>query len=81
MVDLYVGDKKNVRIFLNATNRTLKNDAPIEFIQNRNLAPGVSRRRHKRETAVVASNDGSSRTAIGMCGDRKDEKSSNTRDE
>jgi hypothetical protein len=33
------GDKTNARIFLNAPNRNLENHAPIEFIQNGDLAP------------------------------------------
>ena len=39
LVDLYAGDKANARIFLNAPNRQLENQAPIEFIENGNLAP------------------------------------------
>ena len=39
LVDLYAGDKTNARIFLNAPNRSLENHAPIEFIQNGDLAP------------------------------------------
>jgi len=39
LVDLYAGDKANARIFLNAPNRQLENQAPIEFIQNGNLSP------------------------------------------
>lgn len=39
LIDLYVGEKTNVRIFLNAPNRSLENHAPIEFIQNGHLAP------------------------------------------
>ena len=39
LVDLYAGDKTNARIFLNAPNRNLENRAPIEFIQNGDLAP------------------------------------------
>jgi hypothetical protein len=39
LVDLYAGDKGNARIFLNAPNRQLENQAPIEFIENGNLAP------------------------------------------
>jgi uncharacterized protein (DUF2384 family) len=38
-VALYAGDKTNARIFLNAPNRNLENRAPIEFIQNGDLAP------------------------------------------
>jgi hypothetical protein len=36
---LPAGDKTNARIFLNAPNRHLENHAPIEFIQNGDLAP------------------------------------------
>jgi uncharacterized protein (DUF2384 family) len=39
LVDLYAGDKTHARIFLNAPNRHLENQAPIEFIENGNLAP------------------------------------------
>jgi hypothetical protein len=39
LVDLYAGDKKHARIFLNAPNRNLGNRAPIEFIESRDLAP------------------------------------------
>jgi hypothetical protein len=39
VVDLYAGDKTNARIFLNAPNRNLENHAPIEFIENGDLAP------------------------------------------
>jgi uncharacterized protein (DUF2384 family) len=39
LVDLFAGDKTNARIFLNAPNRNLENRAPIEFIQNGDLAP------------------------------------------
>jgi uncharacterized protein (DUF2384 family) len=39
LLDLYAGDKTNARIFLNAPNRNLENHAPIEFIQNGDLAP------------------------------------------
>jgi Protein of unknown function (DUF2384) len=39
LVDLYAGDKKHARIFLNAPNRNLENRAPIEFIENGDLAP------------------------------------------
>ena len=38
LVDLYAGDKTHARIFLNAPNRHLENQAPIEFIENGNLA-------------------------------------------
>jgi hypothetical protein len=39
LVDIYAGDKTNARIFLNAPNRNLDNRAPIEFIENGDLAP------------------------------------------
>jgi hypothetical protein len=39
LVELYAGDKKHARIFLNAPNRNLENRAPIEFIENGDLAP------------------------------------------
>lgn len=39
LVDIYAGDKTNARIFLNAPHRSLENHAPIEFIQNGDLAP------------------------------------------
>src|ERR1700728_4868615 len=39
LVDLYAGDKANARIFLNAPNRQLENQSPIEFIEKGNLAP------------------------------------------
>src|ERR1700735_1004741 len=39
LVDLYAGDKTHARIFLNAPNRNLENRAPIEFIENGDLAP------------------------------------------
>jgi uncharacterized protein (DUF2384 family) len=39
LVDFHAGDKTNARIFLNAPNRNLENHAPIEFIENGNLAP------------------------------------------
>ncbi|HEY6845340.1 MAG TPA: antitoxin Xre/MbcA/ParS toxin-binding domain-containing protein [Terracidiphilus sp.] len=39
LFELYAGDKTNVRIFLNAPNRNLENQAPIEFIQNGALTP------------------------------------------
>ena len=39
LVDLYAGDKKHARTFLNAPNRNLENRAPIEFIENGDLAP------------------------------------------
>jgi hypothetical protein len=39
IVDLYAGDKKSARIFLNAPNRHLENQAPVEFIENGDLKP------------------------------------------
>ncbi len=39
LVELYAGDKTNARTFLNAPTRNPKNRAPIEFIQNGDLAP------------------------------------------
>ena len=39
LVDLYAGDKKHARIFLNAPNRHLELQAPIEFIEKGNLKP------------------------------------------
>jgi hypothetical protein len=39
LVELYAGDKSHARIFLNAPNRNLENRAPIEFIENGDLAP------------------------------------------
>jgi hypothetical protein len=39
LVELYAGDKSHARIFLNAPNRNLENHAPIEFIENGDLAP------------------------------------------
>lgn len=39
LLDLYAGDKTNAHIFLNAPNRNLENHAPIEFIENGDLAP------------------------------------------
>lgn len=39
LLDLFTGDKTNARIFLNAPNRNLENQAPIEFIESGNLAP------------------------------------------
>src|ERR1700743_922648 len=39
LVDLYAGNKKHVRIFLNAPNRHLELQAPIEFIETGNLKP------------------------------------------
>jgi uncharacterized protein (DUF2384 family) len=39
LLELFAGDKTNARIFLNAPNRNLENHAPMEFIQNGDLAP------------------------------------------
>jgi hypothetical protein len=39
VVDLYAGNKTNARIFLNAPNRNLENQAPVEFIERGDLAP------------------------------------------
>ena len=39
IVDLYAGDKSNARIFLNAPNRHLENQAPVEFIESGDLKP------------------------------------------
>jgi hypothetical protein len=39
IVDLYAGNKKHARIFLNAPNRLLERQAPIEFIEKGDLAP------------------------------------------
>jgi hypothetical protein len=39
LVELYAGDKSHARIFLNAPNRNLENRAPIEYIENGDLAP------------------------------------------
>jgi hypothetical protein len=39
VVDLYAGNKKNARIFLNAPNQLLEKQAPIEFIEKGDLAP------------------------------------------
>ena len=39
VLDLYAGDKKSARIFLNAPNRYLENQAPVEFIENGDLKP------------------------------------------
>jgi uncharacterized protein (DUF2384 family) len=39
IVDLYAGNKSNARIFLNAPNRNLELQAPIEFIEKGNLKP------------------------------------------
>ena len=39
LVDIYAGNKKHARIFLNAPNRHLELQAPIEFIEKGNLKP------------------------------------------
>jgi hypothetical protein len=39
IVDFYAGDKSNARIFLNAPNRHLANQAPVEFIEKGDLKP------------------------------------------
>jgi uncharacterized protein (DUF2384 family) len=39
LVDLYAGNKKNARIFLNAPNQHLDRRAPIEFIEKADLSP------------------------------------------
>src|SRR6201996_4161032 len=39
VVDLYAGNKTNARIFLNAPNRHLENQAPVELIERGELAP------------------------------------------
>lgn len=39
IVNLYAGDKKSARIFLNAPNSYLENQAPVEFIENGDLKP------------------------------------------
>ncbi len=39
VVEMYAGDKTHARIFLNAPNRNLENHAPIEFIEQGDLAP------------------------------------------
>jgi uncharacterized protein (DUF2384 family) len=39
LVDLYAGDRHHARIFLNAPNPHLENRAPIEFIEQGDLAP------------------------------------------
>ena len=39
IVELYAGNKKSARIFLNAPNRLLENHAPVEFIASGNLMP------------------------------------------
>ena len=39
IVELYAGNKKSARIFLNAPNKNLEHLAPIEFIQKGDLKP------------------------------------------
>ena len=39
IVELYAGNKKSARIFLNAPNKYLENQAPVEFIQKGDLKP------------------------------------------
>lgn len=39
IVDLYAGNEKSARIFLNAPNKYLENQAPVEFIEKGNLKP------------------------------------------
>jgi len=39
IVELYAGNKKSARIFLNAPNKHLENQAPVEFIEKGNLTP------------------------------------------
>ncbi len=39
LVELYAGHKGNARIFLNAPNRHLENQAPVELIEKGDLAP------------------------------------------
>src|ERR1700710_691199 len=39
LVELYAGNKKHARIFLNAPNRHLELQAPIEFMEKVNLKP------------------------------------------
>jgi uncharacterized protein (DUF2384 family) len=39
IVELYAGNKKSARIFLNAPNKHLENQAPVEFIENGDLKP------------------------------------------
>jgi uncharacterized protein (DUF2384 family) len=39
ILDLYAGNKKSARIFLNAPNRHLENQAPVEFIEKGELGP------------------------------------------
>jgi Protein of unknown function (DUF2384) len=39
IVELYGGNKKSARIFLNAPNKHLENQAPVEFIEKGDLKP------------------------------------------
>ena len=39
IVELYAGNKKSARIFLNAPNKHLENQAPVEFIEGGDLKP------------------------------------------
>ena len=37
IVELFAGSKKSARIFLNAPNKSLENQAPVEFIESSNV--------------------------------------------
>src|ERR1700722_6489727 len=39
LVELYGGNKKSARIFLNTPNKHLENQAPVEFIEKGDLKP------------------------------------------
>jgi uncharacterized protein (DUF2384 family) len=39
IVELHAGNKKRARIFLNAPNKHLENQAPVEFIEKGDLKP------------------------------------------
>jgi Protein of unknown function (DUF2384) len=39
IVELFAGSKKSARIFLNAPNKNLENQAPVEFIESGDLKP------------------------------------------
>jgi uncharacterized protein (DUF2384 family) len=39
IVELYGGNKKSARIFLNAPNKHLENQAPVEFLEKGDLKP------------------------------------------
>ena len=39
IVELHAGSKKRARIFLNAPNKHLENQAPVEFIEKADLKP------------------------------------------